>query len=105
MPEIFAAIAILTVLLRRIKQNLKPLWQAFTQNIIAVVALAAATAIPNTFFFSNLRFNSINGIVAIGAMSIVGVSVWFIVLRLLKNEESAILKEKAVQIINRVWKP
>lgn len=103
-PEIFAAITMLTVLLRRIQQDIKPLLRAFAQNIIAVVALAIATTIPNTFLFSNVQFNSISGILAIGSMSIVGVAVWFVTLRLLKNPESKLLQEKAVQGINRLWK-
>lgn len=104
-PEIFAAITMLTVLLRRIQQDIKPLLRAFAQNMIAVVALAIATTIPNTFLFSNVQFNSISGILAIGSMSIVGVAAWFITLRLLKNPESKLLQERVMQVINRLWKP
>ncbi len=103
-PEIFAAITIITVLVRRINQDLKPLLQAFTQNIIAVAALAATTIVSNTLFFKGMQFNSIGGIAAIGGMSIIGTIAWFATLRLLKNTESEILKERAVKIINRVWK-
>ena len=104
-PEIFAAITMLTVLLRRIQQDIKPLLRAFAQNIIAVAALAIATTIPNTLLFSNVQFNSISGILAIGSMSIVGVAAWFITLRLLKNPESKMLQERVMQGINRLWKP
>ena len=103
-PEIFAAITIITVLVRRINQDLMPLLQAFTQNIIAVAALATATIVSNTLFFKGMQFNSIGGIAAIGGMSIIGTIAWFAALRLLKNTESEILKERAVKIINRVWK-
>ena len=103
-PEVFAAITILTVLLRHIQQNIRPLLRAFTQNMIAVVALAVVTMALNTFLFGDMRFNSIKGIFAIGSMSAVGVVVWFAVLRLLKNKESDILKEKALQVLGRVWK-
>ncbi len=104
-PEIFAAITIATILLRRIQQNLRPLLQAFTQNIIAITALAIATITANALLFKDVQFNSVNGIIAIGGMSIVGAIVWYITLRILKNPESEILKKRAVQIINRVWKP
>ena len=103
-PEIFAAVTIVTVLLRRIQQNSKPLLRAFTQNIIAVVALAVATTATNTLFFKGMQFNSISGIVAIGGMSIIGAIAWFTTLHLLKNKESKILKEKVVGSINRVWR-
>lgn len=103
-PEIFAAITIVTVLLRRIQQDLMPLLRAFAQNIVAVVALAVATTAANMLFFKDMEFNSIGGIAAIGGMSIIGAVAWFATLRLLKNTESEILKEKAVRVINRVWK-
>ena len=103
-PEIFAATTIVTVLLRRIQQDLMPLLRAFAQNIVAVAALATATIATNMLFFKGMQFNSINGVIAIGSMSIVGAVAWFATLRLLKNTESEILKEKAVRVINRVWK-
>ena len=103
-PEIFAAITIVTVLLRRIQQDIKPLLRAFMQNIIAVTALAVVTIVLHMLFFKDIQFNSIVGLAAIGGMSIVGVAVWFTVLRLLKNPESEIFKEKAMRGINRVWK-
>ena len=104
-PEIFAAITILTILLHRIQQNLKPLLQAFTQNIIAVAILAITTVAANALFFKDMQFNSISGILAIGSMSIVGVAAWFVTLRLLKNPESKLLQERVMQGINRLWKP
>ena len=103
-PEIFAAITILAVLLRRIQQDIKPLLRAFAQNIVAVTVLAIATAVPNILFFSDMQFNSLRGIAAIGGMSVVGVMAWFVTLRLLKNAESEMLREKAVKIISRIWK-
>ncbi|MCY4577073.1 MAG: hypothetical protein OXB96_01400 [Candidatus Kaiserbacteria bacterium] len=103
-PEIFAATTILIVLLRHIRQDIKPLLQAFAQNLIAVMVLAIATAVPNIFLFGNMQFNSINGIFAIGGMSIIGMSAWFVTLRLLKNPESKIVQKKAVSVINRIWR-
>lgn len=103
-PEVFAAATIVTVLLRRIQQDIRPLLRAFTQNMVAVAALAATTTTANILFFKNMQFNSISGIAAIGGMSIIGAVTWYITLRLLKNAESEMLKEKVVNGIHRVWR-
>ena len=103
-PEIFAAVTIVAVLLHRIQQDLKPLLRAFAQNIIAVAALATTTTIANILFFKDMQFNSVAGIAAIAGMSIIGTTAWFITLRLLKNVESEMLKERVANGINRIWR-
>lgn len=102
--EIIAAITILTVLMRDIQQKATSLLRAFLQNVTAVIVLMVTIALLKEFFFSDVRFNAIEGIFAIGGMSMAGAALWYTTLRLLKNKESELLKEEIKRILRKIWK-
>ena len=102
--EMVAAIAILAVLMRDIRQRITPLITVFLQNLVAVVALMMVIAVMKEMFFGAVSFSSIKGMFAIGVMSVVGILFWYITLRLLKNEESDLIKEKIKRILGMLWK-
>ena len=103
-PEVFAAAAILTVLIRGIRQRVAPLLRAFAQNAAAITALMVTIFTMRTLFFSGMIFNSLAGMIAIGGMALAGAVVWYVVLRILKNEESTVFRESIRRIFGRVWK-
>ena len=102
--EIIAATAMLTVLMRSIRQSMIPLFKVFLQNIAAVIVLVAVIGLLKNLFFSDIRFNTMAGIFAISTMSAVGILFWYMTLRLLKNKESNLIKEKVKQILKVPWK-
>ena len=103
-PEILASIVVVKVLFRHTQQKLRPLVQAFLQNALAIAALIFAVAVPKSLYFSDMDFNSFEGVLAIGGMSVVGVIAWYVALCLLKNKERVILEKKILTLFRRVWK-
>ena len=102
--ETIAATTMLIVLARIINQNLSPVVKSLIQNIVAAFVLASSVVLIKTYVFSTLQYNSIQGFLAIVCMSIIGVLFWYIALRLMKNQESDIVKNVILTVRQKVWK-
>ena len=107
--ELLTAFVILTVLLRVTRQRSKPIVVSFIQNAFAAAVLAVCLYLLQAAVFSDLSYLSHEtlfsprGAVSIAALAAVGVPVWYWTLRLLRNKEVVLFREKVSARVRSVW--
>ena len=97
--EALAALTILILLLRMLKQSVVPILRALAQHLAASCMLIIAVLGMKELIFEEVKFNSFDGFLSITSMSIIGALVWYATLRFMKNKESDILREKILLLI------
>lgn len=102
--EVIASVAILIILLRNIKQKIMPLYTALMQNSAATAALITTVIVMKKVFFGGAQYNSIEGVFIIACMGLAGMVCWYATLRLVKNKESEMIKEKIEEIVKKIIK-
>ena len=102
--ETLAALVIFILLVRIVRLRLRPIVVACAQHSIATAALVVSLIITEMLFGSIAEHASltVGNFGTIAAMSAVGVCAWYGALRLMRNEESALIREKISSYITTV---
>ena len=99
--ETLAAIALFILLARIIRCRLRPIAKAFMQHGLAALVLAGGITVTKMLFFEEIAYNSLEGMLAIGAMTLVGFLLWYGILCRLVNEECAIVQKQIFRLFRR----
>ena len=102
--ETIAGIAIFIILMRIIKQRIAPIARSLFEHALATGVFATVIVSMQVTFFSDIQYNTFEGACALIAMTAIGTALWYIVLLLLKNKESDIVREqmqRCAQLIRR----
>ena len=102
--EALAALVIITLLFRMLRQNILPILRALAQHAAASCILIIAVLGMKEYLFATVRFNSFEGFLSLGVMGVCGAAVWYAVLRFMKNKESDLLREKILSLLEFVRK-
>ncbi|MDE0243247.1 MAG: hypothetical protein OYG31_00840 [Candidatus Kaiserbacteria bacterium] len=107
--EVVTAVAIIAALVRATGQKARPILASFVQNTAIAVILAGFLFVVKSVFFSNISYASteglfsIQGLLSISALGVIGFGAWYFLLRQFNNAEGAEFRKKLHDSLRSLW--
>ena len=101
--ESVAALVLFLLLAWVVRQKVGAILCSLGKNLTVAILLGIAIALLQWYFFSEVAYNTLEGIAVLGLLGGVSVVVWYLLLRIVKVKEREVLHQMLHKIQKKVW--